>query len=211
MQIRDDYSTPQAPSLHVDAYPEDERADVRFVNERLKEVQRFAENFTLAVGLHEFCMTEYNREVPLTATGVLFSRWSLIPCRDACMSLFHFCKTIEQFPLGKAAIKLRGDVEKGKLAKARRCFRENFPSIENLRVSIAHAGEINDTIEKRAGNVAEHPVFGILGSTDSLINGVFTQTFNGMILEAKLDVQSVRLINEIARQFFSAFAKCPQT
>lgn len=211
MHLKDEFRVPQAPRLYVGAYPAQEHEAVRFIARRLLDVERYADNFAHAVALHDFCMGEYSRQEVLDETGVLFHRWSFIPCRDACMSLFHFCKSIENLPFGAAAVQFRKDVNRRAMSEARNRFRSAIPTIEALRVSIAHSSEINDTPEKQRRNIADHPRFGRVSSQDSFLNGLFSQTFEGVLLQVRLDGDTILLVNSIADQFFSAFSGCSKT
>lgn len=194
---------PKAPQLKLEAYPLVEQSHIGFVNERLRALEKYANSFASAVALHHFM--KFKLDKATRSSSNLTLEWCLIPCRDACMSLYHYCKTIENFSLGAECPTFRENVDTSKLREVRREFRQRFPSIEQFRTAISHASEINETPEKYKKNNFTRPDGTTIRATNSIINGKFSQTFDGSLLEVEITHQNVLVINRLTAQFFSAF------
>ena len=189
----------------MDEFPKPERDQVQFLASRLWELERFAEQFVEAVALRQHMEERMLAAIQRREDHVLLMGWSTIPCRDACMTLYHYCKLIEGFQIGPDCPTFAKTVDAKTIRQTRRDFREQFPDIFRLRNSIAHAGEINETPAKKASNIVTAEDGGQIQVTNSIGPRGYTQTFEGVLLEVAVDVPTAQFLNNLTAQFFSAF------
>ncbi|MBC7314333.1 MAG: hypothetical protein H5U11_17730 [Rhizobium sp.] len=136
--------------LDVEAVPESERSAATLALAHLSNLHNYVRDFEWALSLFELC-TEFK--------GVIKTDWSFVAARDGAMTVYHFAKTFEILNTYVAkSPSLKAGSDKVAIKRAGRTLREFFPQINVLRDTIAHDGELKNTVEKAAWHPLKGPI-----------------------------------------------------
>lgn len=210
VQLPDQFLPPKAPPITLARAPIEERAAVKFVLGRLEEASRFARQFAASVALFAYS-SNFDRDF---SGRSLMMDWMPMGGREASMALYHLCKVMEGLHFKHIAPEFSKFVDYDKLASARKRFRTEFPSIESLRLSVAHAGELQSTPEKKERTYARESTSsdfdilegGYLGMTDVIVGNRYQNTVNGQVVECDLSLDRVLVLNSVLQEFFDGFS-----
>lgn len=166
-------------------------------------------SFRAAVELYDFCETDEGRR--LGASG-----WQFIAGRDGAMTLWHFAKSIETIRTAHLDRRLYpilvGLVDFSKTREAEREFKKLFPEFYDVRLAVAHAGEIAADMEHAV--IGPSSKLGInidagasVWMSNCFVGRSFTVTFEKQILSYPLTRESLAALDRIKRIFFSAFVE----
>ncbi len=162
--------------------------------------------------------------MPLGREGP-YREWMRIAGRDAGISIFGFAKSMEAANTwAHKSPYIIAQLNRDKLRKARRHFKEKFPAFIAVRHAIAHSGEI----AKNEKAKSEHEIStdselkitdstgkislveapgGLKGLivTDSFLGRTFTTTWEGEIQQYDLSQATVDSLHATEEMFISAF------
>jgi hypothetical protein len=184
----------------------EEQEEIRIVEDHLRRLVQYAEDFSSALSLFNFCEQFDHR---------LTGKWPFVAARDGAMTIYHIGKTIE---LTRAALKRTptlavialGDV----LADAGKKYRQAFPAFEKVRHAVSHSSELFRDKEHRAKNAFsgsyDDGYIRIEGATNVILsNGLmgrnYTNTIDGKIISYEISEGTKIIVYDCVNTFISAF------
>lgn len=189
----------------VDCEPE-EQEEARIVEDHLGRLVRYAEDFSAALSLFNFC-DRFDRSL----TG----NWSFVAARDGAMTIYHIGKTME---LTRAALKraptLAGLALRDPLSEAGKKYRSSFPTFEKMRHAVSHSSELYQNKEKHTQNAFsgdyDDGFISLEGVSravvsNSLLGRKYTNTIDGKIISYEISAATKVVVYECVNTFVSAF------
>lgn len=189
----------------IDCGPQ-EREEVRLVEDHLQRLVRYAEDFSAALSLFNFCQQFDHR---------LTGNWSFVAARDGAMTIYHTGKTME---LTRAALKRTPTLEAltstAPLSQAGKTYRQAFPTFEKVRHAVSHSSELFRDKESVARNAFsgsyDDGLVRIENSTNavvsnSLLGRNYTNTIDGKIVSYEVSEATKTKVYECVNTFVSAF------
>lgn len=189
----------------IDCEPE-EQEEVRIVEDHLRRLVSYAEDFSSALSLFNFCQQFDHR---------LTGNWSFVAARDGAMTIYHIGKTIELTRSGlKRAPTLSALTSTDTLIDAGKRYRQAFPTFEKVRHAVSHSSELFRDKE----NIAKNAFSGsyddgyvrIEDSTNVVVsNGLmgrnYTNTIDGKIISYEISEATKTTVYDCVNTFISAF------
>jgi hypothetical protein len=164
-----------------------EQDDVRIVEDHLDRLIGYADDFSSALSLFNFCAL-FHRQF----TG----EWSFVAARDGAMTIYHIGKTME---LCRSALKRTPTISEladdEAIAAAGKSYRQAFPTFEKMRHAIAHSSELFRDVKNSKKNTfsgsLDDDFFSIEGPThvairNSLIGRKYTNTIDGKVVSYEI-------------------------
>ena len=224
------YLPPYGPNLSYTDLTREEYKIASAINDGLHGLGAFSTDFTAAVYLLNYAQASCKREAELYGRpneyGSPYTHWQFIAARDATMAVFNFCKAMTgvRSLIGKCPPWI-GKIDHKALRQAEKAYGARFPYANPLRHTVAHAGEINATPEKRDKNAlkgsADGPVevgrmrldgAGASISLDGcLYNDVYQATFEGELISCAINLENAAFLVSTTRASYDAFQELDST
>lgn len=189
----------------IDCGP-DEQEEVRIVEDHLQRLVSYAEDFSAALSLFNFC-----KQFDVRLTG----DWAFVAARDGAMTIYHIGKTIE---LTRAALKrtpaLSAMVSTDTLSEAGKKYRQTFPTFEKVRHAVSHSSELfRDKKHHEKNSFSGSYDDGYIRVEDSasvvISNGLmgrnYTNTIDGKIVSYEISEATKHVVYDCVNTFMSAF------
>jgi hypothetical protein len=194
----------QVPTVPLDSVPLAERGAVEHLNDALRDLAHFVEQFASALDLYD-----YSRSLTFGARGA--HSWMFIAGRDGAMAIYHFGMAMKgiRTSLGKQCPTLLDLADRTKLRSAKKSLKDMVPNFEDVRHAVAHAGEVmndRDTSDRHSISIPERLVKKLIYRNCFDSNGKFRNTYNGKLQEYELSSQTLAELNRILQEFYSAFS-----
>ena len=125
------------PRLNEEGLPEAERETARNISSALMSLMSYIESFRDALALFDFCDTLDKRAAGNNA-------WKFLAARDGAMTIFHIGRAmaaVHEALDARSCPALLAMIDIPALRLARRRLEGLFPDFEELRHSVAHAGD----------------------------------------------------------------------
>lgn len=183
-----------------------EYEEFRIIEDNLDRLVRYAEDFSAALSLFNFCNRFDDR---------LTGKWAFVPARDGGMTIYHIGKTIE---LTRSALKraptLDRILDQDAISAASRQYRTAFETFEKVRHAISHSSELyrdKRSIEQnRVREGFQLPGFDASGArntiiSNSLIGRLYTNTIDGVVVTYEISQNTKQKIYDCVNLFVSGF------
>jgi hypothetical protein len=194
------------PSLNVTSLPRTEIEIAVNISVRLMSFNSYLATFNSAIQLFDFCQTEDGRRIG--------GGWQFIAGRDGAMTIWHIGQSMQTIRarLNKLECPVLVDlIDFSHTREALRQFKASFPEFYDLRIAVAHSGEIFGDMEHAVkGPYSQMGLKINEGAStwfqSSFVGRSFVNTFEGKLLSYELSKASFDELNRIKKLFFLAFA-----
>jgi hypothetical protein len=202
------------PKIPQSDMPESEKPAAGTLAMALVGMHEHAKDFASDLELFENLLTALT---PFSNAGKEIRRqareWSMVAARDGSMNIYHFGKSIVSAEKSLALCEsLVERVDKSRLGKANKLFRQSFPQHERIRHTVGHMAEFmtDPTKSKKheikggwsdaTSTVGPHTSF-----VTSLAGRNFITTYEGNLVSYKISKETLDRLIEVKREFYSGF------
>ena len=232
------------PYLHIMSAPEEERSAVSHLGGRLSELAKYVSEFRAALSLFDLCQAQIEplakahdavavptlekllAKIDIGPTPELLARRHLISqmspwqeyqriaLRDAAMTIFHFGMVLDSIS-GNGCPIYFASVKSKEIKLQKNLFKNSrFPNWENMRMAVAHAGELRETQETAqlntvsgnytVGNCSISSTGGGLG-VDVISGRTLAMSWKRKLVRIELSAESLDALEKTASAVFSSF------
>jgi hypothetical protein len=202
------------PKIPYSVVPENEKRAADTLGTALVIMQQHANDFASDVELFDnlaVILVPFSNATKETQRQAL--EWSMVAARDGSMNIYHFGKSIISAEKSLAlCASLVQRVDKSRLGKANKLFRQHFPQHERIRHTVGHMAEFmadpakSKKHEIKGGwsddtsTVGPHTSF-----VTSLAGRNFITTYEGSLVSYKISKDTLDRLIEVKREFYSGF------
>jgi hypothetical protein len=163
--------------------------------------------FASAIMLFDFCMDGIKAEKSGQPRSKLpLAEWRRMAGRDAGMTMYHFGMTIETVrQFANKSPWLPEQIDLKVMREAKKLMNASFPGWDQVRHAIAHRADFFiDPAQSEKHRVMMAP--GVTRTYWNRLEGrTFIHTLNGNSFRCEVSQETLELLVEIRRKFFSAF------
>jgi len=203
MELPPEYRTPTFPILSMEGLNQEDLRLAKSLEGHLIGLTGATDDLVAGIALYEVARAH-------RLTG-LYHQWAFMGARAGAMALRNFGQALAK--IRKIAGRIspwKEAVDLKALKDAEQAFRKAFPKADKIRHSVAHP-ELYADPNKSMGSKKPFEDSGVsLGPgaviQDGIINGQFTATFEGELIQYPVTVESARELLSVTRRIFDAFA-----
>lgn len=211
MKLKPEMLPPRRPRLQENGLSPEELTPAAFVEQNLSAMEMFAGHFANAVALFLVCQ---EKNAP---TGSLWDGWMWTAAHQGVLSLYNFRMALDGAEtVNRLCPSWKGKVDFAALHQAKQRFRTEFPHTKELRQTVLHSAELHRSEEREKINIVRGEQYipgGIYLDAESsvtfpggyLSGSRYNANFGGKVVGYDVTWDSVHVLNDVARDFFSGF------
>jgi hypothetical protein len=215
------------PRLSAYPIPQDEARGAHHIERLLSDFTSYERRFEAAIALlqHSYRLSAQKNDTTTDLEArirrdIIILEWSSIAADGGAMALYHISKLLEAIaellgnrPKGVCP-SLRSMIDYQEFKRLRKAFGTEFPNVDLIRHSVAHAAEIMSSPAKHDQNAFDGsvsgPGFKIGDSRGIVLNGIFgdhvVRTIGKKVLTYELNAKSLAIITKTRLAIWSVFA-----
>lgn len=194
----------EVPQICMGIVPLEEREAVCLLNFALRDVEKYARQFGVAVHLFDYCAMQESILGADPGRPSAFVEWRWLACRDAVMSLLHFRGQMEAArKIAEKSFLLGSRIDLRAVGAADSKFREVFPDLDE-------DSEARKNTPPSEYYLAPGLLIGddkITIVTASLKDRRFTCARRGKLMHCEISAETTRRMHEIMNLFYGGFVR----